>query len=333
MERIRCGVIGLGWFGEYHVDALQQLPLVDVVAVCTRTESRLKEIADRYGVPRTTTDYHDLLTDGDIDMVTVVTHIQDHAKPTMDALRAGKHVFVEKPMASSVEECDQIIAEAEKSDRCFMVGHICRFDTVYALAKEEIDAGNLGTIISMHARRNLAKSITAGLMNKISALFGDGVHDLDLMLWYTGAKPKSVYAQGLNSRPENRFDDVGWAMFRLDNDAIAVIETIWCLPESAPFAIDARMEIVGTEGAIYIDNSGGQYTVLKKEGLSFPQATYWPKVHGSQRGYLKEEFDYFTRCIVEGKQPTIITPQESRAVVHAIRMAEKSAEENRIVEF
>ena len=109
--------------------------------------------------------------------------------------------------------------------------------------------------------------------------------------------------------------------------------SVACLPESAPFAIDARMEIVGTEGAIYIDNSGAQYTVLKKEGLSFPQSTYWPKVHGARRGYLKEEFDYFARCIVEGRQPTIITPQESRAVVHAIRMAEKSAEENRVVEF
>ena len=333
MKRIRCGVIGLGWFGEHHVDALQQLPLVDVVAVCTRTESRLTDIADRYGVPEAATDYHDLLTDPDIDMVTIVTHVKDHVRPTVDALRAGKHVFLEKPMANSVAECDQIIAAARESDKCFMVGHICRFDTAYALAKEEIDAGNLGTIISMHARRNLTKAITAGIMDKISALFGDGVHDIDLMLWYTGARPKSVYAQSLNSRPENRFDDVGWAMFRLDSGAIAVIETIWCLPENAPYAIDARMEIVGTEGAIYIDNSGGQYTVLKKEGLSFPQATYWPKVHGSRRGYLKEEFDYFTRCIVEGTQPAIITPEESRAVVHAIRTAEKSAEENRVIEF
>ena len=333
MKRIRCGVIGLGWFGEHHVDALQQLPLVDVVAVCTRTESRLRDIADRYGVRKAFTDYHDLLADPDIDMVTIVTHVHDHVRPAVDALQAGKHVFLEKPMAGSVEECDQIIAAAGESGKCFMVGHICRFDTAYALAKEEIDAGNLGTIISMHTRRNLTKSITAGIMNKISALFGDGVHDIDLMLWYTGATPKSVYAQSLNSRPENRFDDVGWAMFRLDSGAIAVIETIWCLPENAPYAIDARMEIVGTEGAIYIDNSGGQYTVLKKDGLSFPQSTYWPKVHGYRRGYLKEEFDYFTRRIVEGKRPTIITPEESRAVVHAIRMAEKSAAENRVIEF
>ena len=333
MERIRCGVIGLGWFGEHHVDALQSLPAVEVAAVCTRTKSRLDEVAARYKVKKKFTDYNELLADKEIDMVTVVTHVKDHVAPTVAALRAGKHVFLEKPMADSAEECDQIIAEVKKSDKAFMVGHICRFDTVYALAKEEIEAGNLGTIISMHARRNLAKWITPSHLQKLSALFGDGVHDFDLMLWYTGAKPKSVYAQSTNTRPELPNDDLGWAMFRLDNGAIAVIETVWCLPENAPFAIDARMEIIGSEGAIYIDNSGVGYSVLKKEGLSFPQSTYWPRVHGMRRGFLKEEFDYFVKCVMSGKKPDVITPEESKAVVHAIRTAERSARENRAIEF
>ena len=140
MDRIRVGVIGLGWFGEHHVDALQQVALVEVAAVCTRTESRLQEIAKKYKVPKTYTNYNDLLADKDIDMVTVVTHVKDHLAPTEAALKAGKHVFLEKPMADSAEECDQIIAEAEKTDKCFMVGHICRFDTKYALAKEEIES-------------------------------------------------------------------------------------------------------------------------------------------------------------------------------------------------
>ena len=164
-------------------------------------------------------------------------------------------------------------------------------------------------------------------------MFGDGVHDFDLMLWFTGAKPKSVYAQSLNTRPELPNDDLGWAMFRLDNGAIAVIENVWCLPENAPFAIDARMEIIGTKGAIYIDNSGVGYTVLKKEGWSYPQSTYWPTVHGLRRGFLKEEFDYFTKCIIDGKQPSVITPEESKTVVHALKTAEKSAREGRAIEF
>ena len=93
------------------------------------------------------------------------------------------------------------------------------------------------------------------------------------------------------------------------------------------------MEIIGTEGAIYIDNSGSQYTLLTKNGLSFPQSTYWPKVHGLRRGYLKEELDYFLKCVLAGAPPSVITPQDSRDVVHAVRMAERSAQENRVIEF
>ena len=333
MDKIRCGVIGLGWFGEHHVDALKELPMAEVIAVCTRRSDRVKEVAEKYGVPKAYTNYRDLLADNDIDMVTVVTHVSDHVQPTIDALRAGKHVFLEKPMADSQEECDQIIAEVDKSDKCFMVGHICRFDTAYALAKEEIEAGHIGQILTMHARRNLAKWITESHLQKISALFGDGVHDLDLMFWYSGAKPKSVYAQTLNTRPHLPHADLGWAMFRLDSGAIAVIENVWCLPDNVPTAIDARMEIVGTDGAIHIDNSGNHYTVLTQKGLSYPQSTYWPKVHGLRRGYLKEEFDYFLKCVAKGEKPTIITPQESRAVVVAMKMAELSAKENRVIEF
>jgi UDP-N-acetylglucosamine 3-dehydrogenase len=333
MDRIRCGVIGLGWFGEHHVDTLQQLPLVEVTAVCTRRDERVKEIAVKYDIPKAYTDYRKLLADGDIDMVSIVTHVKDHLKPTVDALRAGKHVFLEKPMADSVEECDRILDEERKTDKCFMVGHICRFDTVYALAKEEIEAGNLGSIISMHSRRNLAKWITESHLHKVSALFGDGVHDLDLMLWFTGANPSSVYAQTMNTRPHLPNDDLGWAMFRLDSGAIAVVENIWCLPENVPFAIDARMEIVGTEGVISIDNSGVSYSILTKKGLSYPQSTYWPKVHGMRRGYLKEELDYFLKCIVKGEKPAVITPRESRDVVAAMKAAELSARENRVITF
>jgi UDP-N-acetylglucosamine 3-dehydrogenase len=333
MNRIRCGVIGLGWFGEHHVDTLKQLPQAEVTAVCTRRPDRLREVAGKYGVPGAYTDYRALLADPDVDLVSVVTHVGEHLEPTLAAIRAGKHVFLEKPMADTVEACDRILAELESSDRAFMVGHVCRFDAAYALAKEEIAAGRLGKILSMHARRNLSKWITESHLPKISALFGDGVHDLDLMLWYTGAKPRSVYAQTANTRPHLPHDDIGWAMFRLDDGAVAVIENVWCLPDSTPFAIDARLEVIGTEGAIYIDNSGSHYTVVTRDGLKHPQSTYWPKVHGLRRGYLKEELDYFLKCVAAGRKPTVITPEESRAVVHAVRTAERSARENRVIEF
>lgn len=332
MERLRCGVIGLGWFGEHHVDTLKELPLAEVRAVCTRRPDRLAEIADRYSVPKRYTDYHELLADKEIDVVTIVTHVKDHLKPTLDAIRAGKHVFLEKPMADSSEECDQILAELGRSDVTFMVGHVCRFDTAYALAREEIASGKLGRLLSLHAKRNLASWVTETHLHNISALFGDGIHDYDLVQWFTGEKPKSVYAQTQRTR-DLPFDDIGWAMFRLESGTIAVIETVWSLPDNVPFAIDARFEIIGTDGAITIDNSGAHYSVLTKDGLQYPQSTYWPKVHGLRRGYLKEEFDYFLKCIAAGRRPEVITPQESRDAVHAMRMAEQAAREGRVLTF
>ncbi|MHB8280425.1 MAG: Gfo/Idh/MocA family protein, partial [Candidatus Humimicrobiaceae bacterium] len=149
MERIKIGVIGLGWFGEHHIDTFKSLPLADVAAVCTRRADHLQEIASRYDIKKTYTDYHDLLADKDIDMVSIVTHVQDHMQPTIDAIKAGKHIFLEKPMANSPEECDKIIEALKHTDKFFMVGHVCRFDTAYALAKEEIASGSIGKIISI----------------------------------------------------------------------------------------------------------------------------------------------------------------------------------------
>ena len=167
----------------------------------------------------------------------------------------------------------------------------------------------------------------------MSSMFGDGIHDLDLILWFTKVKPKTVFAQTINTWPHLPYADVGWAMFRQDNGSIAIIENVWCYPENIPSAIDAKMEIIGDKGVITIDNSGFYYQVITENGVKYPPSTYWPKVHNMRRGFLKEEFDYFLKCIANGENPKVITPQESRDVVYAIKMAEKSAKENKVIEF
>src|SRR5262249_59505171 len=95
-------------------------------------------------------DYEDLLADPAIEAVSIVTHVADHVEPAVGALRAGKHVLLEKPMARTVAECDRIIAAAEKADRILMVGHICRFNPRYAAVRERIAAGGLGRIGSRY---------------------------------------------------------------------------------------------------------------------------------------------------------------------------------------
>jgi UDP-N-acetylglucosamine 3-dehydrogenase len=327
---LRWGVIGLGWFGEIHADTLVGMPGIELAAFCTRRRERLDELADRYDVAGRYTDYRQLLADPSIDAVGITTHIDDHRDLAVAALRAGKHVFLEKPMAPTVEDCDQIIAATRESDGQFMVGHICRFDPRVALAKQAIDEGRLGRIISMHARRNLSRAIGEANLDKISALMGDGIHDADLMLWFTGAAAVSVYAQEVHPGP-CKYPDAAWAMVRFDSGAVGVVESVWHLPNSTPFAIDARMEIIGTEGALYVNCGQAGLEIHGSEGISMPDTMYWPSVFGERFGVLRSELRYFANCIAQRKTPELITPQQSRDVVELITAAAESSRTDEVV--
>ncbi|MGQ9575986.1 MAG: Gfo/Idh/MocA family protein [Thermoguttaceae bacterium] len=327
---VRWGVIGLGWFGEIHAGTLARMPGIKLAALCTRRPQRLAEIADRYQVARRFTDYHELLADPQVEVVSVTTHIQDHRDIAIDALRAGKHVLLEKPMAPTIEDCDRIIEAARQSRGLFMVGHICRFDPRVVLAKQAIDQGRIGRIISMHARRNLSKAIGNVVCNSISALMGDGIHDADLMLWFSKARPRSVYAQEVHPG-QSRYPEGGWAMFRLDNGAVGVVESVWYLPESTPYQIDARMEVIGTEGAVYINCGEAGLTIHDARGGTMPDTMYWPEVLGERFGVLRAELRYFANCVIQGRPPERITPEQSRAAVEVMAAAEQSARSGQVV--
>ena len=331
-ETVRWGVIGLGWFGEVHADTLAGMPGIELAGLCTRRPDRLNELADRYGVRRRYTDYHELLADDSIDVVSVTTHIYDHRDIAIDALRSGKHVLLEKPMAPTVEDCDRILEAASAGKGLFMVGHICRFDPRVVLAKEAIDEGRIGKIVSMHARRNLSVAIGRMVLNDISALVGDGIHDADLMLWFSQAEPVSVYAQEVHPG-KCKYPDGGFAMVRLEGDVVGLIESVWHLPESTPYAIDARMEVIGTEGALYINCAEPGLTIHDAKGVRMPDSVYWPQVMGERFGVLPAEFRYFADCVLQGRAPGRITPEESRAVVRLIAAATESSQSGRVVYF
>jgi UDP-N-acetylglucosamine 3-dehydrogenase len=331
-KTIRWGLIGLGWFGEVHAEALSAMPGIELAAVCTRRPQRLAEMADRFHVAKRYTNYRDLLADPEIDVIGITTHIYDHRDIAIDALNSGKHVFLEKPMAPTPADCDLILDAARKASGFFMVGHICRFDPRVALAKQAIDEGKIGKIVSMHARRNLSKTIGRMVLNDISALMGDGIHDGDLMLWFSQAKPVSIYAQEIHPGT-NKYPDGGWAMARLDSGAIAVIESIWHLPESTPYQIDARMEVIGTEGAIYIDCGEAGLEIHDGAGNRMPDTLYWPNVFGQRFGILRAELRYFADCVAEGRRPDRITPEESRAAVALLAGAVESSKTGKIFQF
>jgi len=331
-DTIRWGVLGLGYFGEVHAHTLFAMPGIQLAAVCTRREDRLRQVADLYNVPKRYTDFRQLLADPSIDAISLTTNVDDHRDITIQALRSGKHVLVEKPMAPSVADCDRMIEASQQSGRLLMVGHICRFDPRVALAKRAIEEGRLGEILSMNARRNLSRAIGVQAGEKVSALFGHGIHDADIMLWFNPSEPLSVYAQ--ESHPSAaKYPDCGWAMVRFANGTVGVIEEVWYLPETTRFAIDARMEVIGNKGALYVNCGEAGLEIHDADRVSLPDTAYWPDLLDHRVGALQSELRYFADCVSQGRRPDYCPPEAARAAVALMAAATESSETGKVVDF
>ncbi|MBV9289775.1 MAG: Gfo/Idh/MocA family oxidoreductase [Hyphomicrobiales bacterium] len=330
IDRLRIGVIGLGWFGEIHCDAIVGVPNLELAALCTRTPERLKALARKFGVAKAARDYREVLADPDIDAVSIVTMWDQHTEPAIAALEAGKHVFLEKPIASTVEDARKIIAASERSKGILQVGHICRFNPRYRMAKQAIAAGKIGRIVAMSSRRNIPAAWTPAILNKIGPIVGDAVHDTDLMLWFTGDRIASAYAQTVSVRGL-KHPDIGQTMYRFASGATATLETVWCMPEKTPFDIDERMSIIGDQGIIQIQDTFPNLGIVSNDKLHSPDTTYWPEFDGARGGALREEFFYFASCALKGRAPAIGRPEDAAAALAAALAAEESARTGQVV--
>jgi len=324
MRQVGYGVIGLGQFGEKHTHVASDLPNVNLVAVCSRREARAKEVASKYGAKRWYTDVRKMLQDKEIEAVSIVTAENEHREPTIIAAEAGKHILLEKPIAMNLKDADDMIEATRKANVFFMVAHILRFDTRYVVAKEEIEQGKIGRIVGIYARRNIPAKISGHYLQRVSSIVDDALHDTDLMLWYTKDKINRVYAESVNVRGLPN-PDLAWSLYKFRSGAVGVAEDAWFLPDKTPFNIDARMEIIGTEGAIYIDVSDECLQINDKDGWRLPDTIHWPVMHGKRVGALKEEISYFINCVMRGERPTVIRPEEARAALEVVLAADKSA--------
>lgn len=330
MKKVGFAVIGLGWFGEKHVHVLSKLPHVDLVAVCSRREARAKEVAAQYGAKKWYTDWSKVVKDPEVDAVSVVTHVPDHREPVVLAAEAGKHVLVEKPIAGSLKDADEMIGAAERNNIHFMVGHILRFENRYAQAKEFIEGGRIGKIVSIYARRNIPGVFAAPHLRYGSPILLDAIHDTDIMLWYLKDRVKTVYATWLNVSG-NPNPEITWTVYNFKSGAKGVCESLWFLPENTPFAIDAKMEVVGTDGAVYIDCGNSGLGVNDKKGFKRYDTMHWPVIYGEIVGALKEEISYFANCVLKDVKPSVVTPQEARHALEVVLAAEQSARTGQIV--
>jgi predicted dehydrogenase len=333
MKSLRWAVIGVGRFGRIHARILDQLPGSELSVLVNRNPEKLAEAAAEFPDAATVADYAEVLENPEIDVVSITTHWKDHFFIAKAALEAGKHVFLEKPMAETREQCEELLRVAELAKGEFMVGHVCRFDPRVTAAKAAIEAGRIGRVVSMHAKRNLPKAPGNIRLDKISPLMGDGIHDADMMMWFLAESPTKIYARNVHFGGFE-YPDLGWAMLSFGDDAIGVVETVWCLPEKVATTIDAKMEIIGTEGKIEIDCANTGVSIVESTGLeSRPDTVYWPSQDGVIVGSLPREVAYFADCIRNGKASDVITPFEAARAVSVMEVAELSANEKRAISF
>ena len=150
------------------------------------------------------------------------------------------------------------------------------------------------------------------------------------MLWFTGARVVSAYAQTVDLRGL-KYPDIGQTMYRFDNGATATLETVWCMPEKTPFDIDERMNVIGSDGFVQIQDTFPNIGICTKDGFRSPDSTYWPQFRGMTSGALREELSYFAQCCLTNSAPTVVTPGEAMAALEAALAAEESAATGQVV--
>jgi predicted dehydrogenase len=316
MEGVRIGLVGCGLFGESHLRAYRAVPGVEVTAVYDPVAERAEELARTFRIPCICSALEELCHHQAVDAVDVVSPEEAHLEPVLTALRAGKEVFVEKPLATDLDHCVQMIEAAEAAGRILMVGHILRFETKYVLLQQDIEARRLGKIISMHARRNRLRSLLERYGRTHPAM-ENCIHDIDLMLWYTGERVRRV--RGYERRATRRkHPDTFWGMLEFEGGALGVVETIWLLPANAGIALDDAFQLVGDRGVGNVSLFPGALNFWREEGFEAPDAGYDPRVRGAALGALRDELMYFCDCVREHRQPEIITPREAK---NAVRVA------------
>jgi len=305
MERVKTAVIGVGSFGELHAQAYVDSPLADLQAVVTTTEARVREVGERLGV-RWYTDFQEMLEKEDVDAVSISNRDADHKKPAIACARAGKHILLEKPMAPTVEEADDIIAAVEEAGVKMMVNFICRFEPNYLAAHEAIQRGEIGKVISIFGRRNITREAIDTYGKWTDILISAGIHEIDAMSWYANSKVGRVYGESARfSVSQEQEDNVFMALLRMENGTIGNLETSWSLPPTHPTWLEFRMDIVGTKGVIFIDNANKGMLISTEEECTHPEVTYWPVHRGRVGGALREAVSDFLECILEDREPMV----------------------------
>ena len=282
-----------------------------------------------------TTDYRELLKIAEIDAVMIsATPETSHFPIAKDSLLAGKHVFLEKPIAIALEEADELIAIAKQKKLKFTIGYSQRFNPKYAYVKKSINDGTIGRpvsiLVSRHITRSLGKKISGRV--KLSPAAMESTHDLDFVFWcLEPAKPVKVYSQvnygAMRESTGGDIPDTQWVMVTMDSGLTFVVGGGWSLPPGYPNFSSTWIEFIGSEGALLVDDSHKDVVLnTMKNGMQLPMSTMpGEQVDHVYAGPMAYETIHFIEAVALDRD-VLVTGEQARQVMEVYMAADLSAE-------
>jgi len=332
MRQINIGLIGTGWCGGIRANTCAASPLVRELHLAEINEARLAEIRAETNPTSTTTDYREVIARENVDAIIIsATPETTHYPMAKESLQAGKHVFLEKPLALTLEEADELIAIAQKSARKFAIGYSQRFNPKFAYAKKSIVEKTIGApvcaLVSRHITRGLGNKIGGRI--KLSPAAMEATHDLDFVLWcMEPAKPIRVYSQSAYGAMKDvtGLEDAQWIIVTLDNGVVLTVGAGWTMPPGYPNYSGTWIEVTGTEGMLVIDDTHRDviFNTLSK-GIQLPMSSMPGESVGHVfAGPMHNETVHFIEAIALDR-PVMVTAEHARMVMEVYLAADRSS--------
>ena len=328
MDKLRVAVIGAGFIARVHIPSWKRIPGVELVSVVDIVEDKAKGYAEEFKIPAYYKDFREMLEKEDVDIVDICTPTYTHAEIAIESMKAGKHVLTEKPIALKTKDAREMIETAKKQGVKFMVAHCLRFWPEYVVIKRIVENGDIGEPRVARAYRQSGFPVWAPWHfdeNKGGGVFVDmSIHDVDTLRWIIG-DVEEVYARGgvLKEKKSTAYDYVH-ALLKFKNGAIAYVEGSWIQPEGYPFS--TYMEIVGTKGALRVDNHETAAVKIWRPG-QLPQ-DFTPN---SEDAYYLEIKNFY-EAVKYDKEPAV-PGEEGLKTLEVVLAAVKSIREGKPVKL
>lgn len=314
MRTVNVGVIGVGAMGYNHARVYYKLEEANLVAVSDVSERTLNKVAKKYDA-KGFTDYEDLLKDSEIEVVSVCVPTTFHHDVVMEAIKYGKHVLVEKPIAFTLKEAEDMISAAKEAGVILATGHVERFNPAVQKAKELIDNDVIGDIVSASAKR---VGPFPPRIKDVGVTIDLAIHDLDVMNYLFDEEVIQVYGTMNSILEKCEFEDHAEIMINFKNESTGILEVNWLTPYKR-----RQIEITGTDGIISVDYIEQSIDVYGKFAQDIDIKHEEP---------LKEELRSFLTSVVNETEPEI-TGEDGLKALKMVIAATKSSKEHRPISF